>query len=95
MCNGINGFVGVSNGKTEQPACTLTANGASKKLVLHMQLRFGSISFTSPLSLPANEFDVQSVLHGQMSLAAVNQFCVIHEAMNSCKKIKDSLKGLL
>ena len=26
--------------------------------------------------------DVQSVLHGQVSLAAVNQICVIHEAMN-------------
>ena len=27
-----------------------------------------------------------------MSLAAVNQICVIHEAMNHCKKFKDSLK---
>ena len=27
-----------------------------------------------------------------MSLAAVNQICVIHEAMNGCKKSKDSLK---
>ena len=25
------------------------------------------------------------VLHGQVSLAAVNQICVIHEAMNGCK----------
>ena len=25
---------------------------------------------------------------GQVSLAAVNQFCVIHEAMNGCKNLK-------
>ena len=35
-----------------------------------------------------NEFDVRSVLHGQVSLAAVNQSCVIHEAMNGCKNLK-------
>ena len=29
---------------------------------------------------PANEFDVRSVLHVQVSLAAVNQIYVIHEA---------------
>ena len=41
----------------------------------------------------ANEFDVRSVLHVQVSLAAVNQICVIHEAMIGCKKkiYKDSL----
>ena len=32
-----------------------------------------------------NDFDVRSVLHGQVSLAAVNQISVIHEAMNGCK----------
>ena len=40
------------------------------------------------VSLLANVFDVRSVSHGQVSLAAVNQICVIHEAMNSCKNIK-------
>ena len=40
-----------------------------------------------------NEFDVRSELHGQVSLAAVNQFCVVHEDMNGCKKSKDSLKA--
>ena len=88
MCNRINGFVGVSNGKAEQPACTRTANGTNKKLVLHVRLRSGSLSITAPVSLLANEFDARSVLHGQMSFAAVNQFCVIHEAMNSCKNLK-------
>ena len=29
----------------------------------------------------ANQFDVQSVLHGQVGLAAVNKICVVHEAM--------------
>ena len=35
---------------------------------------------------------VRGVLHGQVSLAAVNQICVIHEAMNGCEKSKESLK---
>ena len=48
----------------------------------------GSLSITLPVSLPANEFDVRSVLHGQVSLAAVNQMYVIHEAMNGCKNLK-------
>ena len=34
------------------------------------------------VSFLANEFDVRSVLHGQVSLAAVNQIHVIHEAMS-------------
>ena len=41
-----------------------------------------------PVSLLANEFDVRSVLHGQVNLADVNQTCVNHEAMNSCKNLK-------
>ena len=37
------------------------------------------------VSLLANEFDVRSILHGQVRLTAVNQICVIHEAMNGFK----------
>ena len=48
--------------------------------------RCGSLSITTPVSLLANEFDVQSVLHGQVSLAAVNQVCV--KVMNGCKNLK-------
>ena len=48
----------------------------------------GSLSITARVSLLANELDVRSVLHGQVSLAAVNQICVIHEAMNGCKHLK-------
>ena len=40
------------------------------------------------VSLLANEFDVRSVLHGQVSLVAVNQICVIHEAMNGRQNLK-------
>ena len=43
---------------------------------------------SAPVSLQANEFDVRSILHGQVSLVAVNQFCVIREAMNVCKNLK-------
>ena len=61
---------------------------ANKRLVSNVRLRCGSLSITVPVSLLANEFDVLSVLHGQVSLVAVNQMCVIHEAMNSCKNLK-------
>ena len=46
------------------------------------------LSITTPVSLLANEFGVRSVLHGQVRLAAVNQICVVHEAMNGCKNLK-------
>ena len=65
-----------------------TANEANKRLVLHVQLGCGSLSNTTPVSLLANEFDVQSELHGQVGLAAVNQFYVVHEAKNGCKNLK-------
>ena len=35
-----------------------------------------------------NEYNVQIELYGQVSLAAVNQICIIHEAMNGCKKLR-------
>ena len=36
----------------------------------------------------ADELIVRSVLHWVVSLAAVNQFYVSHEAMNGCKNLK-------
>ena len=57
-----------------------------------MQIRCGSLSIITPVSLPANEFDVLSMLQGQVSLAAVNQICAIHEAMNGCKNLKIHLR---
>ena len=59
-----------------------------KKLVLHVQLRCGWLSITTPMSHLANEFDVPSELHGQVSLAAVNQIFAVHEAMHVCKILK-------
>ena len=43
------------------------------RLVLHVRNRCGRMSITTRVSLLANEFDVRSVLHGKVSLAAVNQ----------------------
>ena len=60
----------------------------TRGLFLHVRLKCGSLSITSPVSLLANEIDARSVLHGQVRLAAVNQIRVIHEAMNSCKNLK-------
>ena len=62
--------------------------GTNNRLVLHVPLACGSLSITTPVSLLANEFDVRSVLHGQVSLAAVDQIRVVHEAMNGCKYLK-------
>ena len=56
-----------------KPLLTQTANGANKKLVLHVRLWFGSLSITTTVPLLANKFDVRSVLQGQVRLAAVNQ----------------------
>ena len=49
---------------------------------------FGSLAKLTPV----NEFDVRSMLHGQVSLAAINESCVSHEAMNGCKDIKIHLR---
>ena len=53
-----------------------------------MRIRCGLLSITTQVALLVNEFDVQSVLHGQVSLAAVNQICVIHEAMKGFRNLK-------
>ena len=63
-----------------------TANEANKKLVLQVRLRCGSLLITTPVSLLANEFDVRSALHRQVSCLC--QICVFHEAMNGCKNLK-------
>ena len=63
-------------------------NEANTRLVLHLRLGCGSLSVTTPVSLMPNEFDVLSVLLGQVSLAAVSQIGVIHEAMNGRKNLK-------
>ena len=57
-------------------------------IVLHVSLECDSLSITTPVSLLANEFDVRSELHGQVSLAVANHISVIHEAMNCSKNLK-------
>ena len=42
----------------------------------------------TPVSLQAKEFDVQSVLHRQVSLAAANHIYIFHDVMNGCKNLK-------
>ena len=61
---------------------------SKQEAFLHVRLGCGLLSITTTVSLLVNEFDVRRVLHGQVSLAAINQICVIHEAMNGCKKIQ-------
>ena len=80
-------------GKGEQPVWAGTANGANKKLVLHVQLRCGSLSITIPMSHLANEFDVRSELHGQVSLAVVNQIMCRSWGYERVQTSKDLLKA--
>ena len=42
---------------------------------------------------PNNHFNVQSILHGLVSLAGVNHIYVFYEVINDCKKSIDSLKA--
>ena len=58
---------------------------SKQEAFLHMRRRGGSLSITTLL---ANEFDVRSVLNGHVSLEAVNQIFIAHEAMNGCKNLK-------
>ena len=58
-----------------------------------MGLGCGSLSITIPVSHLANERNIQSLLHGQVNLAAVNHSCITHETMNGCKNLK--VKGFL
>ena len=50
--------------------------------------RATQVWLATPVSLLANGFDVGSILHVQVSLAAVNQNYVAHEAMKGCKNLK-------
>ena len=81
--NRINGYVGVQNGTaivntdsqwSKQEACFARAYQVC-----------GSLSITTLVSHLANEFDVRSELHGQVSLATVNQIL--------CRSWGDSLKA--
>ena len=86
--NGIIGFVGVQNGKAEQPVLTRTANGANKKLVLHMQLRFGSLSIITPVSHLENELMFEANCMDKWAWQLSIKFCAVQEAMEGYKILK-------
>ena len=86
--NRINGFVGVQNGIAEQPVWTRTANGVNKKLVLHVQLRCGSLSITTSVSYLAKNSMFEANCTGKWASLLSIKFCVVHEAMNGCKNLK-------
>ena len=52
-----------------------------------------SLSITTSASLLANRFDVRSELHGQVSLAAVNQILCNSLGYERLQKSKDSFIG--
>ena len=60
---------------------------------MHVQLRCGSLSITTPVSHLVNEFDVRSELHGQVSLAAVNQILCRSWGYERLQNSKDSFKA--
>ena len=45
------------------------------------------------ISVSCKVSEAQRILHGQVSLEAVNQINVFLDAMNGCKKTEDSLKA--
>ena len=49
-----------------------TTNIANKEACFDVQIRCGWLSITTSVSLMVNEFDILSILHEQVNLAAVN-----------------------
>ena len=64
----------------------------TRGLLCNVGLRCSLLSITIPVSLLANEFNVRSVLHGQVSLAAVNLIFWNSWGYERLQKSKDSLK---
>ena len=60
---------------------------SKQKLFLHVGLSCGLLS-TTPVPHLANEFDVRSELHGQVSLAAVNQMLCCSRRYERLQNIK-------
>ena len=54
----------------------------------HLHVGVAGCQSQIPVSHLVYELDVQSVLHVQVSLAAVNQIYVFHEIMKGCKNLK-------
>ena len=65
---------------------------SKQDVILHVRFRYGSLSITTPVSFLANRFDVRSILHVQVSLAAVDQICYSLGFVR-LQKSSDSLKA--
>ena len=83
----INRINGLLEFKTEKWNSQCKQGQPMEPIVLHVQMGYGSVLITLPVSLLVNEFNVRSVLHSQVRLASVNQKYVFHEAMNICKNL--------
>ena len=70
---------------------TRTANGAKKKLVLHVRLRLGSLSITTLVSLLANELMFEACCTGKWAWQLSIKF-VSFMRLWMVEKSKDSLK---
>ena len=77
--------------KTDKPVWTRTASGANKELVLHVQLRWGSLSITTPVS-HLNKFNVQSKLLGKWAWQLSIKFVSLW-GYERLQNSKDSLKA--
>ena len=88
MFDNIYCFVGVQNGKVEQPMWTRTANGANKKLVLHCNS--GVAGYQSEqqchISRMNSIFEVNRI--GKWAWQLSINFFVIYEVMNGCTILK-------
>ena len=83
----------MQNGKAEQPVWTRKANGANKNLVLHVQLRCGSLSITTPVSHLANEFDVSKWFARATELGSCQSNACLSWGYGRLQKSKDSLQA--
>ena len=68
---------------------------SKQEVILYVRLRCGSLSITAPVSHLVNEFYVRSELHGQASLADVNQIVCCSWGYERLQKFKDSLKACI
>ena len=71
--NHINGFVGVQSGTA---SVNTNSQWSKQEACFSCAFQVWLTVITTAVSHLANEFDVRSELHGQVSLAAVNQVLV-------------------
>ena len=61
-------------------------------MVIHIIKHIKFVVASAAIGSVVSASSVVLLRYGQVSLAAVNQICVIYEAMDGCKKSKDSSK---